>query len=246
MGGGLCMSHAGVRVRSRVRVRSPSQTNYKKSTYKGEEENSRLSNEVDEFSFNSYLPDKETGNRVMVVIDSGPESKRALEWALSHTVQSRDTIILFHVAKQGTAYLFNLFSFQFSIDEINLFLSDRRGNGEIDERAYDLLRSAKNTCHLKRPEVNVEMAVQQGKEKGATIVEEAKRLKVSLLVMGHRKQSLLRRLQMIWTSKRSRSRVVDYCIQNANCMTIAVRRNNRKYGGYLITTKRHKNFWLLA
>ncbi|KAL7153063.1 hypothetical protein ABFS83_04G140000 [Erythranthe nasuta] len=223
MGGGLCMSHAGVRVRSRVRVRSPTQTNYKKSTYKGEEENSRLSNEVDEFSFNSYLPDKETGNRVMVVIDSGPESKRALEWALSHTVQSRDTIILFHVTKQ-----------------------DRRGNGEIDERAYDLLRSAKNTCHLKRPEVNVEMAVQQGKEKGATIVEEAKRLKVSLLVMGHRKQSLLRRLQMIWTSKRSRSRVVDYCIQNANCMTIAVRRNNRKYGGYLITTKRHKNFWLLA
>ncbi|KAL7114823.1 hypothetical protein ACP275_04G145700 [Erythranthe tilingii] len=222
MGGGLCMSYAGVRVRSRVRVRSPSQTNYKMST-NGEEENSRLSNEVDEFSFNSYLPDKETGNRVMVVIDSGPESKRALEWALSHTVQSRDTIILFHVAKQ-----------------------DRRGNGEIDERAYDLLRSAKNTCHLKRPEVNVEMAVQQGKEKGATIVEEAKRLKVSLLVMGHRKQSLLRRLQMIWTSKRSRSRVVDYCIQNANCMTIAVRRNNRKYGGYFITTKRHKNFWLLA
>lgn len=90
------------------------------------------------------------------------------------------------------------------------------------------------------------MAVREEKDKGATIVEEAKRLRVSLLVLGQKRQSFLRRLQMIWASKRTRSRAVDYCIQNANCMTIAVRRKNRKYGGYLITTKRHKNFWLLA
>lgn len=40
------------------------------------------------------------GNRVMVVVDSSLEAKGALEWALSHTVQSQDdTIVLLHVAK---------------------------------------------------------------------------------------------------------------------------------------------------
>ncbi|KAI3463827.1 hypothetical protein Pfo_020490 [Paulownia fortunei] len=225
---GLCMSHAATRIRvrvnSRVRVRSPSQQYKKTASFIKAEEKSELSNKVDdEFSFNSYLPESECGNRVMVVVDSSPEAKGALEWALSHTVQSQDTIILLHVAKQ-----------------------DGTTNGEIDQWAYDFLRSTKNMCQLKRPEVHVEMAVREGKEKGAIIVEAAKRLRVSLLVLGHRKQSFLRRLQMIWASKRIQSSVVDYCIQNANCMTIAVRRKNRKHGGYLITTKRHKNFWLLA
>ncbi|KAL3824721.1 hypothetical protein ACJIZ3_020750 [Penstemon smallii] len=218
---GLCMSRAatrvGVRVGARGRVRSPSQL-YKKTVT--DEEKLELSNES---RFNSYLPESESGNRVMVVIDSSPEAKGALEWALSHTVQNQDTIILLHVAKL-----------------------DGKTNGEIDQRAYDLLRSTKNTCELKRPEVRVEMALKEGHEKGATIVEEARRLKVSLLVLGHKKQSLMWRLQMIWTRKRTSSRVVDYCIQNANCMTIAVRRKHKKYGGYLITTKRHKKFWLLA
>lgn len=88
--------------------------------------------------------------------------------------------------------------------------------------------------------------MQEGKEKGAVVVEEAKQHKASLLVLGQKKRSIMWRLLRIWTRKRSRSRVVEYCIQKANCMTIAVRRKSSKYGGYLITTKRHKNFWLLA
>ncbi|KAE9602229.1 putative rossmann-like alpha/beta/alpha sandwich protein [Lupinus albus] len=41
----------------------------------------------------------ENGNKVMVVVDSTFEGKGALEWALSHTVQTHDTVILVHVAK---------------------------------------------------------------------------------------------------------------------------------------------------
>lgn len=88
----------------------------------------------------------------------------------------------------------------------------------------------------------MEIAIQEGKEKGAVIVEEAKQRKVSLLVLGQRKRSIMWRL----LRKKSRSRVVKYCIQKANCMTVAVRRKSSKSGGYLITTKRHKKFWLLA
>ncbi|XP_047943743.1 uncharacterized protein LOC125190466 [Salvia hispanica] len=221
---GFCMSRAATRIRarvhSRVRVRSPSQ-HYKKTASFIEPQDK--SDGVGEFSIESCVPESESGNRVMIVVDSSPEARVALEWALSHTVQSHDTIVLLHVARK-----------------------DGNTNWEIDQTAYDLMNTSKNMCQQKRPEVHVEMAVREGKDKGATIVEEAKRARVSLLVLGQRKQSFLRRLQMIWANKRNGNRFVDYCIQNANCMTIAVRRKHRKYGGYLITTKRHKNFWLLA
>ena len=43
-----------------------------------------------------------SGNKIMVVVDSSLEAKGGLEWALSHTVQSQDTVVLLHVAnKQG-------------------------------------------------------------------------------------------------------------------------------------------------
>lgn len=99
---GFCMSRAATRIRarvhSRVRVRSPSQ-HYKKtaSFIKPQDK----SDGVGEFSIESCVPESESGNRVMIVVDSSPETRVALEWALSHTVQSHDTIVLLHVARKG-------------------------------------------------------------------------------------------------------------------------------------------------
>ena len=39
------------------------------------------------------------GRRVMVAVDSSAEAKCALQWALSHAVQSSDTLVLLDVAK---------------------------------------------------------------------------------------------------------------------------------------------------
>lgn len=39
------------------------------------------------------------GRRVMVAVDSSAEAKCALQWALSHSVQSSDTVVLLDVAK---------------------------------------------------------------------------------------------------------------------------------------------------
>ncbi|GFP90669.1 hypothetical protein PHJA_001211000 [Phtheirospermum japonicum] len=222
---------AGVRVRARVR--SPLKQHKKSPSLINRAEGDSeliISNEINDLmslNWHCNLSDHECGgnNRVMVVIDSNSEAKGALEWALSHTVQSQDTLILLHAARK----------------------LDGKTHGGIDQRAFNLLQSMKNMCELRRPEVHVEIAIREGREKGAIIVEAVKQLKVSLLVLGHQKQSLLRQFPKIWTSKRKRNnRLVDHCIQNANCMTLAVRRKNRKYGGYLITTKRHNNFWLLA
>lgn len=96
-------------------------------------------------------------------------------------------------------------------------------------------------------QVEVKVVKVEGEEKGAAIVEEAKQQRVSLLVIGQRKRCIWWSVVRRWgRRRRTETGVADYCIQNASCMTIAVRRKNKKVGGYLITTKRHKNFWLLA
>jgi hypothetical protein len=44
----------------------------------------------------------------------------------------------------------------------------------------------------------------------------------------------------------TRASAADYCVQHAACMALAVRRKSRRGGGYLITTRRQRDFWLLA
>ncbi|KAF7846654.1 hypothetical protein BT93_L3952 [Corymbia citriodora subsp. variegata] len=163
----------------------------------------------------------------MVVVDSSMEAKGALEWALSHTVQSQDdAIVLLHVAKP--------------------YEGERKR--EIDGRAWELLHSMKSMCQKRRPGVQVEVVIREGQSnKGPIIVEEAKRRRVLLLAIGQRKRSMMWWLTRRWSGRRlRRGGVVEYCIENATCMTVGVRRKSKSLGGYLITTKRHKNFWLLA
>ncbi|ERN17818.1 universal stress protein PHOS32 [Amborella trichopoda] len=173
------------------------------------------------------------GRTIMIVVDSSPEAKGALQWALSHSVQSDDTLILLHVlkpSKQG--------------EETKM---------EMNPKNYELPNSLKNLCLIRKPELKVEVVVLEGREKGATIIAEAKREGVSLLVLGQKKRPIVMwRLLLNWAGTRNNNNrngglgVVDYCIQNADCLTVAVRRKGRKVGGYLITTRRQKNFWLLA
>ncbi|GMI95224.1 hypothetical protein like AT5G17390 [Hibiscus trionum] len=219
---------------ARVRVTSPSLRRKSASTcIRNDQEIKFLGNKSEDTNFTIDNEAAGTeyggGNKVMVVVDSSMEAKGALDWALSHTIQAEDTIVLLHVAKPRKREL-----------------SKRKRNPRVD----DLLHVLKNMCQRKRPGVRVEVAEVEGKEKGAIIVEAAKQLKVSLLVLGQRKKSIIWRLMRRLVAKRGgcggAGGVVDYCIQNASCMTIAVRRKSNQLGGYLITTKRHKNFWLLA
>lgn len=223
------MNRTAVHIRARS---SPSQL-YKKAldSIKSDDSKSEFSSKNSiEMNYNTDESkiDSENGinNRVMVVVDTSPEAKSALQWALTHTVQCHDTIVLLSV--------------------VNSSQQGANEKTEINQRAYELLYSMKTMCQTRRPGVQVEVAVQDGKEKGPAIVEAAKQRRVSLLVLGQRKRSIMWRLRRIWSGKKSKNKVVEHCIQNAKCLTIAVRRKSRNYGGYLITTKRHKDFWLLA
>lgn len=209
------------RIRPHVRVRSPPvQTqNDAKTDQKNENSGDVIKPAV-----------KPIGRKIMIVVDSSMEGKGALQWALTHTVQSHDMVILLHVTKPSNP-----------AGEVT--------GKKIAPRVSEFLESMKNMCQQKRPEVNIEVAVAEGKEKGPTIVEEAKKQGVAMLVLGQRKQSVTWRLLMTWAGNRAGGGgggVVEYCIQNSSCMAIGVRRKSKKIGGYLISTKRHKDFWLLA
>ncbi|XP_038975505.1 uncharacterized protein LOC120106604 [Phoenix dactylifera] len=170
--------------------------------------------------------DVELGRRIMVVVDSSPEAKTALQWTLSHSVGSNDTIVLLDIVKPSK--------------------HGEQLQRERDPKGSELLCAMKSICQSKRPEVEVEFSIVEGKERGPAIVEEARKQGASLLVMGQKKRWITWRLLMMWAGSKIGSSIVDYCVKNASCMALAVRRKSRRGGGYLITTKRQKDFWLLA
>ncbi|KAK4750770.1 hypothetical protein SAY87_004252 [Trapa incisa] len=176
--------------------------------------------------------------RVMVVVDPGLDAEAALEWALSHAVDNshRDCIVLLQVLAFG----------QSSIISSKASVLYRAGT----LRGHEVLQSMKATCESRKPSLKVEVVAVKGeKNMGPLIVEEAKKHRVSLLVMGRRRQPVMWQMaRRFWWERKGRPclGMVDYCIQNASCMAIAVRRKSGNLGGYSITTKRHKNFWHLA
>ncbi|GLJ48640.1 hypothetical protein SUGI_1026150 [Cryptomeria japonica] len=153
---------------------------------------------------------------VMVVVDASPEAKIAMLWALSNLVNNLDTLILLHVIH--TTHL----------------TASRRADGSS---CANYLRSL---CKAGRPEVDVQAVVIQAAEKAATIVNQANKLHISVLILGQRRPSLLHRFL------RKKDELVDYCIDHAECLTLGVSKQSSSIGGYLINSKWHKNFWLLA
>ncbi|CAI9096426.1 OLC1v1032573C1 [Oldenlandia corymbosa var. corymbosa] len=228
---GFCLN----RIRPLVRIRSPI-VHFK--NHFDDDDHHQKEHEKASIKVNVNVDVKEAsvsnvvGRKIMVVIDSSAEAKNALHWALTHTVQSHDALILLYVTKVSSN-------------------PGNECNKDINPRVSQFLSCMKILCQQKRPEVKVEVSVAQGKEKGAAIVEEAKRQGISLLVLGQKKGfNTTWRLVMMWATGNNKitsgGGMVEYCIQNATCMAIAVRRKSKKLGGYLITTKRQKDFWLLA
>ncbi|PPD80017.1 hypothetical protein GOBAR_DD23051 [Gossypium barbadense] len=96
--------------------------------------------------------------------------------------------------------------------------------------------------HACKPEVEVEALVIQGPKLG-TVMSQVKKLEVSVLVLGQKRHSPF--LSCVCGSS-STEEFVERCINNADCLTIGVKRQSKGVGGYLISTRWQKNFWLLA
>ncbi|GAB4829019.1 hypothetical protein Ancab_018676 [Ancistrocladus abbreviatus] len=226
---GFCLNSTGPHVRA---IPSPSlqnNANFSRNSVKTEQKVEKIGNCEEEKRGDDSVKTGLIGRKIMVVVDTSAESKAAVQWALTHAVQNQDIIVLLHAAKHSVK-------------------PGEEGNKKMATRVYELLRTLKKMCQSKRPQVQVEIAVVEVEEKGPAIVEEARKKGVALLVLGQKKRSTTWHLLMIWAGGKfsTGGGVVEYCIRNAECMAVAVRRKSKKLGGYLITTKRHKDFWLLA
>lgn len=162
-----------------------------------------------------------TRKRVMVVVDHTSHSKHAMMWALTHLANKGDLLTLLHIIPPSDI-----------------------GSGERTSDAYSpyLASSLGSLCKASRPEVEVEALVIQG-PKLATVMNQVKKLEVTVLVLGQRRPSTL------FSCLCATSNIEDFaeqCINNAECWAIGVRKQTEGMSGYLITTKRQKDFWLLA
>ncbi|KAH9606006.1 hypothetical protein KSS87_009491 [Heliosperma pusillum] len=106
----------------------------------------------------------------------------------------------------------------------------------------NLATSLGSLCKACKPEVEVEALVIQG-PKLATVLSQVKKLEVSVLVLGQKKPSPI--MTCLFGMSNSED-FVEQCINNAECLTIGVRKQSKGMGGYLISTRWQKNFWLLA
>ncbi|CAD6213586.1 unnamed protein product [Miscanthus lutarioriparius] len=180
------------------------------------------------------------GRRVMVLADGRAEAAGALQWALSQAVRSNDTVVLLAVAKPPVAR-------DAASDSCVKMLGTK---------SQQHLAALRTVCESTRPEVKVETCAVEAEERAPAVVDAARRHGASLLVLGQRprRHAVARWLQqVVWRRRRSRGSsaaaagggsMVEYCIEHAPCVALAVRR--RSSGGYLVSSKHHRDFWLLA
>ncbi|XP_020085324.1 uncharacterized protein LOC109708124 [Ananas comosus] len=159
--------------------------------------------------------------RVMVVIDHSTGAKHAMMWALTHVTNKGDLLTLLHVLPHHHHHHHT-----------------SRGGGGGD--APLLANSLGSLCKACKPEVEVEALVIQG-PKLATVLSQVRKLEASVLVLSQTKPSPFPCL-----IRSSREEFVEECINKADCLTLAVRKQSKGVGGYLVSTRWQKNFWLLA
>ncbi|XXG65199.1 hypothetical protein AAC387_Pa05g2964 [Persea americana] len=165
--------------------------------------------------------------RVMVLVDHSTCAKDAMMWALTHVVNKGDHLTLLEIIPPRK-------------DQRKLLHIS--GSSSCSSSA-DFAESLVSVCKNFKPEVVVHALAIQG-PKLPTVIFQVKKLQVSVLVLGQKKPSPVNWLCSLYGS--SSEDFVEQCISNAECLTVAVRKQSRDVGGYLISTRWQKNFWLLA
>lgn len=99
------------RIRPHVRVRSPPiQAKANVNSTKNDQKQENPASDGEKKFREGAKP--VIGRKIMIVVDSSFEAKGALQWALSHTVQSQDLVILLTVTKPSKqGWCFYIFFF---------------------------------------------------------------------------------------------------------------------------------------
>ncbi|KAL5715375.1 hypothetical protein ACHQM5_017203 [Ranunculus cassubicifolius] len=188
----------------------------------------------------------------MVIADPGRESVGALQWALSHSLVEQDELILLHV--ENAASWRNSFTTflrrPHAPSQVHAggsfhatSLDHGAGGGDLE-----FLDQMKKACQLVQPKIKVhtERVDMGGKDKASTIVAQCDALSVDVLVIGQRRSIS----NAILGYRRGGGSIkgldtAEYLIENSKCTCVGVQKKGQ-HGGYVLNTKTHRNFWLLA
>ncbi|XP_062204957.1 autophagy-related protein 9 [Phragmites australis] len=196
---------------------------------------------------------------VMIVADPGRESTAAMEWALSHAVVEGDDILFLHVnmphpnsgAAGGGAGPSRTGSGGSVGSPLAALLGGGGGGGSgAGADAGDFMEAMRTACKARHPRarvraVRVEPATEGREAKAQTILAESQRRGVELLVIGHRRVSSFLGFRSANGSSRGHDNTAEFLIEHSKCLCVSVQKKGQN-AGYLLNTKTHKNFWLLA
>nr|XP_043638524.1 uncharacterized protein LOC122609560 [Erigeron canadensis] len=190
--------------------------------------------------------------KVMVVAEPTRESAAALHYVLSHVIFDNDILYLLHV--ENPNFWKNKISCFIKQSSTSSSTPDAResigcnvgGGGGCLGDNVDFLDQMKSACELVHPKLKVKVSKveSEARDKGYVIISQTKVLGIDLLVVGKR-QSLSNAILRQRRNGSIRGETAEYLVQHSKCTCVAVQRKGQN-GGYLLHTKTHRNFWLLA
>ncbi|XP_050219488.1 uncharacterized protein LOC126669893 [Mercurialis annua] len=186
--------------------------------------------------------------KIILVAEPTRESAGALEYAISHVVLENDELILLHIENPNSWR--NTFSFlkKSSFPSTSKFLEEHIHNNEGTD--IDFLEVMKQVCELAQPKIRIRVEnipMDTNKDKGNAILGACNILGGDLIIIGQ-KRSLSTALLGYKRSGSSGMKGIDtaeYLIENSKCTCVGVQKKGQN-AGYLLNSKTHKNFWLLA
>ncbi|KAG2314564.1 hypothetical protein Bca4012_065267 [Brassica carinata] len=207
--------------------------------------------------------------KIMVIADPTRESAAALQYTLSHAVLEQDELILVHVENNGASWKNAFSSFLRLPSSISSSSSSTSGSSpgaansdantaiaasslaaEIGQGEGNFLEQMKRICEIAQPKVRVhtECITMEG-IKAASILLHGEKLGVDVIIIGQRRtiSASLLGSRRPGGSLRGPKGVdtAEYLIENSKCTCVGVQKKGQN-GGYVLNTKTHKNFWLLA
>ncbi|KAJ4881618.1 Adenine nucleotide alpha hydrolases-like superfamily protein [Raphanus sativus] len=207
--------------------------------------------------------------KIMVIADPTRESAAALQYTLSHAVLEQDELILVNVENNGGSWKNAFSSFLRLPSSISSSSSSNSGSSpgaanananttiaasslasEIGQGEGNFLEQMKRICEIAQPKVRVhtECITTEG-NKAASILLHGDKLGVDVIIIGQRRTisaSLLGSRRPGGSIRGPKGvDTAEYLIENSKCTCVGVQKKGQN-GGYVLNTKTHKNFWLLA
>ncbi|GLT31856.1 hypothetical protein SLA2020_251370 [Shorea laevis] len=185
--------------------------------------------------------------KLMVVADPTPQSAAALQYAISHAVLEQDELILVHVENPNSwKNTFSTFLRRPSLSSSSTSYLSEGGVGDVD-----FLEQMKRACEIALPKVRVrsERIEMDGRDKANVIISRSKMLGIDIIIIGQKRSlssAILGYKRPSGSMKGAKAiDTAEFLIENSQCTCVGVQKKGQN-GGYLLNTKSHRNFWLLA